>query len=811
MANTLEANRYLYLTTPLGDDKLLLQGFSGHEALNQLFSFHLSLLADNATSVDFDKLIGQKVGFGIQGEQKQDPRHFNGIVIELSQGARDRFFTQYHMTVAPEVWKLTRKFRSRIFQHITVPDILKEIFAGYDVAYETQDTPIPFEQREYCTQYQESDFNFASRLMEEEGIYYFFKFTRGAHKLVLANTPQSHPDVPVESKLVYEVVEGGHHDEARIGLWEKEQSFNSGKCTLRDHHFELAHKDLEAKETVRDAVPVGKVQHKLKVGGNEDMEIYEHPGRYAQRFDGIDKAGGEKAADLQKIFKDNKRTAGIRMQQAEAPMLLINAGSNYAQITPGHKFTLQRHFNADGQYVVVQVSHHAAEGSFRSSDELQVEEHYDNTFTCIPFALPYRPPRVTARPLIAGPVTAVVTGPSGEEIFTDKYGRVKVRFHWDREHDYNADSSCWLRVATMWAGKQWGTIFIPRVGHEVVVSFIEGDPDRPIVIGSVYNSDTMPPYELPANKTRNGIKSNSSIGSGGFNEICFEDKKGKEQIRIHGQYDMDTRIEHDEKHWVGRDRHTKVIRDRVEEIDRDEHIKVGRDTVQQIGRDLHTTISGKMAAAVTGSCSVQVTGDMIEQFSADQSTSVTGTCHIKGMNVVIEAATAMTLSVGGNSINLNPGGIQIIGTPMVMINSGGSPLAGVPKMLVSPISPIAALLADYIVPGSEVTYKAQLAASTPAQAAAMTPAQQAAAAAADAPTHNPNSEENKQKKHYIEIELMDENAKPAAGVAYRVTCPDGAVAEGTLDEKGFARVDGIDPGSCKVTFPDLDKEAWEPK
>jgi type VI secretion system secreted protein VgrG len=404
--------------------------------------------------------------------------------------------------------------------------------------------------------------------------------------------------------------------------------------------------------------------------------------------------------------------------------------------------------------------------------------------------------------LIPGPVTAVVTGPSGEEIFTDKYGRVKVKFHWDRENDYNADSSCWLRVATMWAGKQWGSIFIPRVGHEVVVSFIEGDPDRPIVVGSVYNSDTMPVYDLPAQKTRSGIKSNSTIGSGGFNEFCFDDTKGKEQIRMHGQYDMDTRIEHDDRYWAGRDRHEKVGRDQVAEIGRDTHINVTQDMVQEIGRDLHTTVSGKMAAAVTGSCSLKVTGDMIEQFSADQSTSVTGMCHIKGQNVVIEAATALTISVGGNSININAAGVQIIGT-IVLINSGGSPLPGIPKMLVSPISPIAAMLADHIVPGSEVTYKAQL--------AAMTPAQQAAAAAADAPTHNPNSEENKQKKHWIEIELVDEEGKPAAGVRYRVTVPDGTSQEGTLDEKGFARVDGIDPGTCKVTFPELDKEAWEPK
>ena len=264
----LEANRYLYLTTPLGDDKLLLRGFEGDEALSRLFSFELDLQAENTTSVDFDKLIGQKVSFGVQGaDPGQTPRHFHGIVVEMVQGARDARLTSYSMTVAPEIWKLSCRYRSRIFQHIKIPDMLKQLFTGFDATYEIQGS---FEQREYVVQYQESDLDFASRLMEEEGIYYFFKFTRGAHKLVLANTPQSHPDLPGGSQVIFEAVEGGERDDERITSWTKEQHWGSGKYTLWDHHFQLPHKKLEAEQIVMDSVQAGKVTHKLKLSGNEE-------------------------------------------------------------------------------------------------------------------------------------------------------------------------------------------------------------------------------------------------------------------------------------------------------------------------------------------------------------------------------------------------------------------------------------------------------------------------------------------------------------------------------------------------------------
>ena len=298
-------------------------------------------------------------------------------------------------------------------------------------------------------------------------------------------------------------------------------------------------------------------------------------------------------------------------------MLRIQATSNCRQMTAGHKFTLQRHFNGDGKYV--DPSGVALGGARRTSAALQKRR----ARTTIRISSPACPSsfrsgrrRSRQKPVIAGPQTAVVVGPAGEEIFTDKYGRVKVQFHWDRDGKYDGDSSCWLRVGTLWAGKQWGSVFIPRIGHEVIVGFMEGDPDRPIIVGSVYNADTMPPYELPANKTRGGVKTDSSMGSGGFNEIRFEDKKGKEQIFIHGQKDSDTRIENDCREWIGEDRHLIVKRDKYEEVDRDIHLDINRDHKEKIEGDRNLTVTGKEAIQVTGQPLVSGNRQRREQFGA---------------------------------------------------------------------------------------------------------------------------------------------------------------------------------------------------
>jgi type VI secretion system secreted protein VgrG len=352
-------------------------------------------------------------------------------------------------------------------------------------------------------------------------------------------------------------------------------------------------------------------------------------------------------------------------------------------------------------------------------------------------------------------------------------------------------------------------MFIPRIGQEVIVGFLDGDPDQPIITGRVYNGESMPPYDLPGEMTKSTIKSYSSKGGAGFNEIRFEDKKGDEQLFLHAEKDMDIRVKNDRREWIGRDRNLIVKRDRKAKVERDQHTLITRDLIEKIDRDHHLTINGKEAIKVTGSHSFSVTGDVGEEFKANHSEQVTGNYYLKAMQIVIEAMTGITLKVGGNFININPAGIQMQGT-MVMINSGGSPLTGQPAKLVPASAPAEAEVADNADPGSkEPTYKQQREQMSPVKYKAM-----------NAPSHSPGGsggagagegKSDEKKRHWIEIELVDEDGKPVPGENYMITLPDGStVATGTTDEKGRARVEGIDPGQCKVTFPDLDKDAWKP-
>lgn len=555
-----QANRLLAVTTPLGTDVLLLQQFTGTEAISGLFRFELELLADSSTTIAFDRILGQSVTVSLMmpGGSK---RYFNGIVSRFTEGRRipsaqgGGTFTVYRAEVVPQFWTLTRKHQSRIFQQMAVPDILKQVLQGLNVSYQFQGNYLP---RDYCVQYRETDFDFASRLMEEEGIFYFFTHSDGSHQMVIADTPQSHPDVSGPTTLNYESVEGGTRTEDRVHQWEKSQILRSGKYRLWDQCFELPGKNLEAVKPTLESVEVGTVSHKLKVGGNDQFEIYDYPGRYAQRFDGVSPSGGDRASDVQNIFKDNERTVGIRMQQETVASMLLDGASTCRQLSSGCKFTLDKHFDGNGAYVLTRVEHSASAGdayTLGHGDGVP----YTNTFQCIPAALPFRPEQITPRPRIDGPQTAVVVGSSGDEIFTDKYGRIKVQFPWDRQGQNNADSSCWIRVATPWAGTQWGIVHIPRVGQEVVVAFEEGDPDRPIVIGSVYNAQDMPPYTLPDNMTQSGYLSRSSKSGSTetFNQLRFEDKKGSEEVYFHAEKDFNRVVENNDTLKVGFDKKDK--------------------------------------------------------------------------------------------------------------------------------------------------------------------------------------------------------------------------------------------------------------
>jgi type VI secretion system VgrG family protein len=394
--------------------------------------------------------------------------------------------------------------------------------------------------------------------MEEEGIYYFFEHSASSHQMIVTDAASQHPAVAGQISAVYDEVTGGVRDDMRVTAWDKSQELRSGEYTLWDHSFELPGNTLEVKEKTTSEVRVGKVTHKLNIGGNDQLEIYEYPGGYAQRFDGIDRNGAERRQDLKHILEDGERTARIRMEEQEARSLEISGASDCGNFTAGHVFALERHFDADGKYLLTRVEHDIRPGGYRSGQDLEFS--YQNRFTCIPDTLPYRPPRLTERPLIAGIQTATVVGPHGEEIFCDKYGRVKVQFHWDREGQKDQASSCWVRVSQVWAGKGWGAFFWPRIGHEVVVAFEDGNPDQPLIVGSVYNAENMPWFNLPQHKQLAGFKSASvrGIAQKNYNGIVFNDTKGHEHLAIHSERNLSLNSEYDKMIHAGRAKGERV-------------------------------------------------------------------------------------------------------------------------------------------------------------------------------------------------------------------------------------------------------------
>ena len=644
-----QANRPLQVATPLSEDSLLVTGFRGSEQLSQPFSFQLSLIAENSTAIDFSKLIGNDITLRVatMGESEETEwRYINGICARFAQGNRNEEFTSFYAEVVPKVWLLTRQFRSRIFQQKSVPDILKEVLKGFDCDFQLNGK---YEPREYCVQYRETDFDFASRLMEEEGIFYFFQHSKDAHKMIIADGSVAHLDVPGLTKVRYEVVEGGTPKGDHIFEWRKVQELRAGRFSLWDHCFQQPTQNLEAKDSILESVQAGTVSHRLKGQANDPLEIYDFPGAYAVRFDGINPSGGEQSDRLQKILEDNKRTVKLRMEAEALQSLTIHGSSGCRNFVAGHKFTLDRHFDGNGDYVLIAVTHDASMANPYRTGSNTGDLTYSNTFICIPFQLPYRPPRRTPKPFVQGVQNALVTGPAGEEIFCDKYGRVKVQFYWDREGKKDANSSCWLRVGTLWAGKNWGSINIPRIGQEVIVAFVEGNPDEPVIVGSVYNRETMPTNKLPDTKVISGLRSNTYKGKG-YNEMSMDDTTGKEQITIHAQYDMDTTVEHDQTNTV----HGKM----TETIDKDTTIHITQ---------------GKLEHKVqTGTALYDVKGALTENYQTTQDTTVKGNITITSTSgdILVQTGPSKLLMKNDGSIELSGLSIAIKGTTKVYVKGG---------------------------------------------------------------------------------------------------------------------------------------------
>ena len=617
------------MDTALGADAVGVRAVSVQEQLSRLFQIEAELRSEDG-NINFDDIVGHNATIRLQIGQKET-RYFNGFVSRFVQVANKGGYASYHATLVPWLWFLTRTADCRIFQKKKVAEIIEDVFKAHGFSDYKLSLTGSYQTWEYCVQYRETDFNFVSRLMEQEGIYYFFEHENGKHTLVLADSLSAHKPFPGYEEVVFQELEKGADGREVITDWVVEKEVQPGAYALNDFDFEKPKASLLSSTNVTR-------QH-----GAASFEVYDYPGEYVAPGDG-------------------ERLAQVRLDELQSQHEILRGQASARGLATGSTFKLKNHPRADQnrEYLITGITLHADAGEYASTMAGQGGgEFFSCSMTAMDTAQTFRAARLTPKPIVQGPQTAIVVGPSGEEIHVDKYGRVKVMFHWDRYAKADQDSSCWIRVSQAWAGKQWGAIYTPRIGQEVIVEFLEGDPDRPIITGRVYNAGAMPPYDLPAEKTKSTLKSNSSKGGAGFNEIRFEDKKGEEQVFIHGEKNEDIRIKNDCFEWIGHDRHLIVKNDQLEHIENNRDEIVDADHKEKIGKDRHLKVVGKEAKEVGGSQSLTVKGDVIEVFKSNHSEATTSDYYLTATNIVIEASSNITLKVGGSTIAIEEGGIGI--------------------------------------------------------------------------------------------------------------------------------------------------------
>lgn len=658
-----QANRLLSLTTPAGGDVLLLNSFAGQEAISQPFRFVLEMVSEiesgNPAKIKPHELVGKQFTIRIQLEGGEE-RYINGYCERFSTGIQDDNFAYYSATIVPWLSFLSLASNCRMFQKMTVPDIIQQVVSdyGYSSSFKSQLTKT-YTAWDYCSQYRETDFAFLSRLMEAEGIYYYFEHRDGDHNMVLADAPSCHSNLPSQSSFKYSPATGVAPLEDTIRTWAVEESIHTGKWTMWDYHHEMPTSNLESTDTSTTVADEGK-----------KFEIYDYPGGYAKKFN-------EPSSRLGDIRPEGSKLATDYMLGREAGRLVVSGTSLCRAFASGYKITVSGG-DAAGTYLLTGVSHAAAQRPPYRTGAAAVSG-YDNQFTCIDASTVFHPLALTPKPVVHGLQTAVVVDESSsgntEEIWPDKYGRVRVRFNWDR----NAKYACWVRVVQPWAGKAWGQQWLPRIGDEVAISCLEGDPDCPVLIGSIYNSDNMPIFALPDNKTQSGILTRSSTGGGSsnYNMLRFEDKMGSEEIYVQAEKDWNSLIKHDETRTVKNNRTTTihVNESRTVETGNDTiDVQQGKRTISVMGNISETCKQGNISTtAQQGNISteanmgnISVTADMgniSEKASLGNITieASVGQISISGLQQV-------NLSCGASSIQLTPASISI-SAPMVLINS----------------------------------------------------------------------------------------------------------------------------------------------
>jgi type VI secretion system secreted protein VgrG len=636
------------LDSPFGAD-LLFSQLTAQESLSEPFTYSIVALSPKA-DLDFDALLGQHVTVRLhqRPEVSETPRYFDGIVEQVSLVGQSGRFFQYLIIARPWFWFLSQTQDCKVFQDQTVLQILDEVLADHNFASIDNRTTTAFTPWVYCVQYRESDFNFLSRLMEQEGIYYYFTHDAGKHTLVMADAASASEPCPGCAPLKVRYQQGGQGP-GGLGeetVWELSctQRVQPGATVIQDYDFTRTQTDLRQNRSQPGNHAIG------------DMEVFDYPGFYDKEGDGEQFV----RAQMEEFAAATRHTTGQSDARALANGGLIKLEGSLRE-------------SDNTEYLVTSTQTQVMQPAYESTGQA-LGPGFHCSFTALDTAVAFRAPRKSPKPVVQGPQTAVVVGPAGDEIFTDKYGRVKVQFHWDRYGEKNEKSSCWVRVSSPWAGKSFGFVQIPRIGQEVVVDFLEGDPDQPLITGRVYNAQNMPPWELPANMTQSGVLSRSSKGGayGNANALRFEDKKGSEQVWLHAEKNQDIEVENDETHWVGHDR-TKTVdhdetvhvkHDRTETVDNNETITVHNNRTERVDNNEKVSIGANRSEDVGVNEDISIGANRSENVGANETITIGSNrsvtvgssetktvalqrTHTVGVNETISVGAAQEVTIGG--------------------------------------------------------------------------------------------------------------------------------------------------------------------
>ncbi|MCC7373197.1 MAG: type VI secretion system tip protein VgrG [Verrucomicrobiales bacterium] len=625
-----QRNRLAAIISPLGEDALGLISFQGRESISQPFEYVAQVISRDA-NLDFDKLVGAPVMLRLE-TMRGGRRFFSGIVNRLEQVASQKHYARYQLTIVPWLWFLTRCSDCHIYQDKTVPQILEEVLKRYQLGdYELRLTG-KYHPKEYCVQYRETDFNFVNRLMEQEGIYYYHVHTKSKHILVIADSPGAHESRKGYEELLYRPGDSSRRDLEQILGWTIRREAQSGAFEHRDYDFKSPSKDLSAHSLVRR-------KHDLSQG-----EVFDFPGGFVAHDEG-------------------RQYAKVRLQEMQVRHAVVQGEADARGLATGFVFKLKEHPRKDqcGKHLVIdtQISVRVGEYESEEASERDDSPFFHCSFRVVDAEEQLRPERRTPKPVVQGPQTAIVVGPPGAEIHVDEHARVRVHFHWDRHHEATAeDSSCWMRVSQPWAGKGYGGMNIPRVGQEVVVEFLEGDPDRPLINGRLYNGESMPhasnagrdgkegntkPTGIPEAAMMTSFKSNSFGGSGGHNEITMNDAAGKEGLFLKAQKD--------EIHKVGNDREDTVGNNETISIGNNRDDTVGNNETRKVGNDRSREVANNETIKVANNQDISIGVNRTETVGAEESVTVGANRNLTvAANNTETVGSTDTKSVGANQM-----------------------------------------------------------------------------------------------------------------------------------------------------------------